>query len=240
MADKKKKSKHKDEKQKSKKQKATEMVAAVVVEAEPFPAGALGNAAAATALSSTKNATDDAILDGALACVEEFGIAGLTTRRIASLAGVNEVTIFRRFGNKEGLLQAVLAREGQAMQTATLGYTGDLAADLNRIVSAFSEATERRKGALALLLNAAHARGAEHLKTFHSFPAFDAVAQILARYIKEGDLRPEPPERALAALIGPIVFGTLVRLVVQGDVPPLDVSAYVQRYLRGRSTDSAY
>ena len=36
------------------------------------------------------------------------GISHTTTRQIAQLAGVNEVTLFRNFGNKYGLLLAVI------------------------------------------------------------------------------------------------------------------------------------
>lgn len=40
----------------------------------------------------------------------EGGYHGATTRRIASAAGVNEITLFRHFGSKEVLLREALAR----------------------------------------------------------------------------------------------------------------------------------
>lgn len=40
------------------------------------------------------------------------GITQTTTRQIADLAGVNEVTLFRHFGSKQGLLLAVFAELG--------------------------------------------------------------------------------------------------------------------------------
>jgi len=44
------------------------------------------------------------ILDAAARVYAEFGFRGATTRRIASAAGVNEVTLFRTFGSKAALI----------------------------------------------------------------------------------------------------------------------------------------
>jgi AcrR family transcriptional regulator len=48
------------------------------------------------------------ILDAAARVYAEFGFRGATTRRIASAAGVNEVTLFRAFGSKEALIEEAL------------------------------------------------------------------------------------------------------------------------------------
>src|SRR3954470_10827207 len=42
----------------------------------------------------------------------ESGFRGATTRLIANEAGVNEVTLFRTFGSKSALIEAVLAHHG--------------------------------------------------------------------------------------------------------------------------------
>jgi AcrR family transcriptional regulator len=49
-------------------------------------------------------ATRDSLLEVTARLYAEHGWRGTTTRRIAEAAGVNEVTIFRRFGSKEALL----------------------------------------------------------------------------------------------------------------------------------------
>ena len=54
-------------------------------------------------------ATRDSLLDVTARLYAEHGWRGTTTRRIAEAAGVNEVTIFRRFGSKEALLLASIA-----------------------------------------------------------------------------------------------------------------------------------
>jgi AcrR family transcriptional regulator len=50
----------------------------------------------------------DRILDAAVRVFEEHGIRGATTRRIADMAEVNEVTLFRHFGTKEKLMKEAL------------------------------------------------------------------------------------------------------------------------------------
>ncbi|MEZ4238793.1 MAG: TetR/AcrR family transcriptional regulator [Myxococcota bacterium] len=54
--------------------------------------------------------TDDRILAAAMRVFEEVGLRAATTRRIAEEAGVNEVTLFRRFGSKEQLLTEAMRR----------------------------------------------------------------------------------------------------------------------------------
>jgi AcrR family transcriptional regulator len=54
--------------------------------------------------------TEDRILDATIKLLDEVGLKGATTKRIASEAEVNEVTIFRKFNNKEKLLKAAKER----------------------------------------------------------------------------------------------------------------------------------
>jgi AcrR family transcriptional regulator len=46
----------------------------------------------------------DRLLEAAARVYGEYGFRGATTRRIADEAGVNEITIFRRFGSKDRLI----------------------------------------------------------------------------------------------------------------------------------------
>jgi AcrR family transcriptional regulator len=50
----------------------------------------------------------DKLLDVTLRLYAERGYLGATTRRIAEEAGVNEVTLFRRFGSKDALIRAAI------------------------------------------------------------------------------------------------------------------------------------
>lgn len=73
------------------------------------------------------------ILDAALQQLFERGYDGTTTRVIAQRAGVNEVTLFRHFGNKQGILLAVIERETDItdeLAEVKLEPSGDIEADL--------------------------------------------------------------------------------------------------------------
>jgi AcrR family transcriptional regulator len=52
----------------------------------------------------------DQLLTAAVRVYAESGYHGATTRRIASAAGVNEITLFRHFGSKDVLLREALLR----------------------------------------------------------------------------------------------------------------------------------
>jgi AcrR family transcriptional regulator len=55
----------------------------------------------------------DRILEAAARVYSKHGFRGATTRLIAAEAGVNEVTLFRTFGSKGALLEAVLEANDQ-------------------------------------------------------------------------------------------------------------------------------
>lgn len=59
------------------------------------------------------------ILDAASGLFAERGYQATTTRMIAEASGLNEVTIFRSFNNKQGVLAAVVAR----VAARQLGHT---------------------------------------------------------------------------------------------------------------------
>ncbi|MFB7718354.1 MULTISPECIES: TetR/AcrR family transcriptional regulator [unclassified Nocardia] len=60
-----------------------------------------------------RDPTDEKILDAALARILQVGIRRSTLDDIARRAGMNRVTIYRRFTTKENVVEAVMARELQ-------------------------------------------------------------------------------------------------------------------------------
>ena len=54
------------------------------------------------------SSTRQRLIDATLLLFAKQGIAETTTKQIAEQGEVNEVTLFRQFGNKQGLLLAVL------------------------------------------------------------------------------------------------------------------------------------
>jgi len=73
----------------------------------------------------------DRLLHAAAQVYSETGFRGTTTRRIAQLAGVNEITLFRHFGNKEALVKEALKLAHRKCDTVVLGEPVDPATELN-------------------------------------------------------------------------------------------------------------
>ena len=71
------------------------------------------------------------LLSAAVEVVTEHGTRGATTRRIAEVAGVNEVTLFRHFGSKDALIrEAMHWNAGRELIPALPDEPGDVGAEL--------------------------------------------------------------------------------------------------------------
>lgn len=64
-------------------------------------------------------ATQQALLDAAAKLFAERGFDRTTVRDIAGEAGVNQALLFRYFGSKEALFEAVIARDGREQLATT-------------------------------------------------------------------------------------------------------------------------
>ena len=92
--------------------------------------------------SAENHPTRQRLLDAAYRVCAERGLHGATTREIADEARVNEVTLFRHFGNKEKLIAALFERS-VAAQVESLSDTepdgDDLEGGLRRYAVRYSE-----------------------------------------------------------------------------------------------------
>lgn len=84
------------------------------------------------------------ILTAAARVYAQYGFRGATTRLIAADAGVNEVTLFRTFGSKAEMLQAML--QAQAISSASPAITGDLSDPEREITSWCAALLEHLRG----------------------------------------------------------------------------------------------
>ncbi len=69
---------------------------------------------------STQNSTRQKLIDAALELFTSLGVTETTTKAVAELAQVNEVTLFRHFGNKQGLMLAVMEESAAFKQPGEL------------------------------------------------------------------------------------------------------------------------
>jgi AcrR family transcriptional regulator len=64
-------------------------------------------------------AVEQALVDAAERVLVREGLTGLTVRAVAAEAGVAPMGVYNRFGNKDGLVAAVLARGFEGLRAAT-------------------------------------------------------------------------------------------------------------------------
>ncbi|MBA3468474.1 MAG: TetR/AcrR family transcriptional regulator [Herpetosiphonaceae bacterium] len=179
--------------------------------------------------------SDTHILDAALDVIAQHGYTGATTRQIAAAAGINEVTLFRRFRNKQTLLKAVVEQEAASFVAAGIEYTGDLEADLSRVVHFYHTVVAERGRVIAMLITEIP-RQPELLEIMQTPLAIMAtIGAMLERYQQEGRLVQEPPMHAFFALVGPVFLEHTIESVQPNIVNrSFDSVAYIRHYLHGR------
>lgn len=169
-----------------------------------------------------------------LALFCERGFAGTTTRQIAERAGVNEVTLFRRFGSKAALMQAAI---GSALADAPFGQVlpgDDLEADLCKVVRAYLATYEKHGGlALTLFAQLPHHPELSGIAPI-LFKNMQNVAAILTAHQQVGRIRPGDPGRFAVELIAPLaVIGVMKDMGAGPGHDDLDVPDYVRTFLAG-------
>jgi AcrR family transcriptional regulator len=85
---------------------------------------------------SRLNLTSNRIIDAATCVFAREGIAGATTREIARLAKVNEVTLFRHFKNKKELLQQVVLKSSKDYESVFEDAPIETGDDVRRTIAA--------------------------------------------------------------------------------------------------------
>jgi AcrR family transcriptional regulator len=83
------------------------------------------------------DAVAERILDAALVQVAAVGVRRTTVDDVARRAGVGRITVFRRFGSKDRLFEALAVREARRFFAAIEAATGALDDPVERMVASF-------------------------------------------------------------------------------------------------------
>jgi len=143
------------------------------------------------------------ILTAAAELFGERGYKGTTTRALAERAGVNEVTIFRYFGNKQGVLKALgasWASNFAGLAVDELSGTSDTASTLVRLAQ-IETAWARQSGAVAMRLALDRKTSPEVAEAMGEGGPEDNFLGLVAYLAKQqdaGDLRADLDPRVMA------------------------------------------
>ena len=171
--------------------------------------------------------------------VSERGYSGASTKQMADAANVSEMTLFRIYGNNAELVkQAITFIIGETDFSSAAHYTGDVHADLFRVVQAYQD-TAVKNGLFIFALFADLARHPELIDSMKEpFRIFQSIGSLIARYQSEGALKTEPPLHAVAKLLAPLVYISTIRNSRLDDtLPALDLSGHVTSFLEGHCID---
>jgi AcrR family transcriptional regulator len=158
-----------------------------------------------------QKSAQEKLLQAAVDTINDLGVDGATSKRIAERAGVAELTLFRLFGNKAALIQAALQGESAVLQQGATQYTGRVDADLLRLVTAYGDLVQQHGRMLIFTYAEALRRPEHHALLTTQAGSFKPVIELIRRYQKSGELRKTSPTTALVTLLGPIILAGLLK-----------------------------
>ncbi|PZU95743.1 MAG: TetR family transcriptional regulator [Leptolyngbya sp.] len=162
---------------------------------------------------SPRKSARQRLVDAAFQLFSSQGVGTTTTRQVADLAGVNEVTLFRQFGSKHGLLAAVMT-EAEVLSGSDRGF--DLAAlaqtptdqalreFLSQCLATLDQLSELVRsvigeaGQFSADNSQAMGRGLQTIRNF--------IAEYLEAHLAPGDAAGLPPEE-VAGLVMALLLG---------------------------------
>jgi AcrR family transcriptional regulator len=184
---------------------------------------------------STPEQTRARILQAASQLFSEKGFAGTTTRAIADVAEVNEVTIFRHFGTKENLAKAVMDQFGGTAIAENLEshFSGNYSQDLTMVGNAMMTIMMERIDAIRMAICESG-----------NFPEFQQVVsenprqlrRMLARYfnsqMETGLIHTAHPEVLAQAFLGMFFsFVVLQGLLLDSLSPEIHATEIVEQFV---------
>lgn len=139
------------------------------------------------------------------------GRRGTTTREIAELAGVNEATLFRHFGNKDALIEACVLHytPTTVLEELLPSLTGTVDEDLRKIARLMIDEMEKLRDLILVTFSEEEQWAACGDAAWRS-PAriHETLKQFMAKRVQTGELAGDP------ALLARFFMGTLFSYVV--------------------------
>ncbi|BAU15107.1 TetR family transcriptional regulator [Leptolyngbya sp. NIES-3755] len=168
-------------------------------------------------MSTPRTTTRQRLIQAALELFTAHGVTDTTTKQIAELADVNEVTLFRHFGNKHGLLLAAIEEAAVFIELGqTLVQQADQSAGVDQALKEYAtaclEALERVPEMVRSVVGEAGQYPAENRKALGRglTQANRYVAQYFDQMIQRRQMQPNLSAETLASLLNGMLLGYAV------------------------------
>lgn len=168
-------------------------------------------------MPTQRNPTRQRLIQAALELFTAHGVTETTTKQIAELADVNEVTLFRHFGNKHGLLLAAIEEAAVFTQLGEVLVERANQADyidqaLKEYATACLEALEQVPEMVRSVVGEAGQYPAENREALGRglTQANRYVAEFFAQLIQRRQMQPNLSAESLASLLNGMLLGYAV------------------------------
>jgi len=163
----------------------------------------------------------------------EAGYRGATTRRIAQVAGVNEVTLFRHFGSKEELIREAIAHAGRPEEEPTLPAEP---ADARGELTEFSRKQLEHLFRLRSMIRTCMGEGEEHPEilpraTERPVRVHRALRDYLGRLKAQGRARADADVDAASSMLMGSLFSDAMGRDYMPEAFPYTIEAAPARYV---------
>src|SRR5438874_576393 len=186
------------------------------------------NTSVPTRLQASKNTTAEKLLVAASELMIERSSIEVSLSDIAQKSGVNAALVKYHFGNKDGLLLALLARDA-ATEMSQLEYlisqpispTAKLKLHIGGIIRAYYQFPYMNR-LIHYLLHESSTEAADEVSKFFVAPLLEFQRRLLAEGIKAGDFRNIDPVMFYTSLVGAcdrLLFGCHAMPRATGDGP---------------------
>jgi len=179
----------------------------------------------------------DRIMDVSIKLFAEKGFHGTTTRQIAAGAQVNEISIFRNFGSKEGILREIfvcrLSMIGEKMERISSYLQYDLLPDMLAVSRHYHEKLSANIDFVMIIVR--EFRNGEIFDLYWTLP--QKFVKMIITYFEEmkrqGKIKVENTELAAITFVS-MNFGFFIMKNTFGDrLTSITSEEYIQTSIRG-------
>jgi AcrR family transcriptional regulator len=184
--------------------------------------------------SPSPEETRQRIIEAAAEIGSKVGYARATTRAIAEAAGVNEITLFRHFGNKANLFSAAIEQYGGPALAPAIEaqLSGDYRQDLTTIGNIFIEILLERQDMLRLLLcESSHIPEVRTVLARNPRELRKMLARYLRSQIEKGTIKEQHPEAMAQAFLGMFfAYAISLNILDEAITPAISQSELVSQF----------